>query len=109
MLKIIKKNDILALVSILAFCLVFLLIFNRFVHKSGKSVVIKQNNAVFCRESLYRSKEIKLSHNTVIIENGKVYMKEADCKNQICVKHKKISEKGEVIICLPNRVSVEIK
>ena len=35
-------------------------------------------------------------------------MKEADCPDQICVRHKAISKSGESIVCLPHKVVVEI-
>ncbi len=47
--------------------------------------------------------------NTIVIENGQVYMKNANCPDQVCVKHKSISKNGEMIICLPNKVFVEIE
>ena len=36
-------------------------------------------------------------------------MESSTCKNQICVEHGKISLKGDSIVCLPNRVVVEIE
>jgi hypothetical protein len=36
-------------------------------------------------------------------------MDSASCKNQVCVDHGAISLKGDSIVCLPNRVVVEIK
>lgn len=47
--------------------------------------------------------------NTVVIENGQVYMESADCPDQVCVKHKAICKDGEMIICLPNEVFVEVE
>jgi len=47
--------------------------------------------------------------NTVIIEDGTARMEWADCPDQICVQHKKISRSGESIICLPNEVVVSIE
>ena len=46
--------------------------------------------------------------NIISIQNKKVYMKYSDCKNQICVNTGKISRAGEIIVCLPNYVIVEI-
>ena len=46
--------------------------------------------------------------NEVIIENGKVYMHESNCKEKICMKMGKISIAGDSIICLPNRLMVKI-
>lgn len=46
--------------------------------------------------------------NTIIVNNGHVYISEATCCNQICVKDGPIEKIGQSLICLPNRVTVEI-
>ena len=58
---------------------------------------------------LSEDKKVELAGNTIEIKNGKADITAATCKNQICVKHKKIEKKGESIVCLPNKVIVEIK
>ncbi|MDO5754741.1 MAG: NusG domain II-containing protein [Tissierellia bacterium] len=45
----------------------------------------------------------------VHIEDGKIEVVKANCRDQRCVKQGPISEVGEIIICLPNRFFVEIK
>ena len=35
-------------------------------------------------------------------------MKEANCRDLICVHHKAISGNGESIVCMPNRIVVEV-
>lgn len=47
--------------------------------------------------------------NVIRIENGAVFMEEADCPDQVCVKQGAVSKNGEMIICLPNDVFVEIR
>lgn len=74
----------------------------------GAVVTVKQNNKTVYEGSINTDKEIVLSGNTVVIEAGQVYVSYAICKNQVCVKHSKISKAGESIICLPNKVIVEI-
>ena len=44
----------------------------------------------------------------LVIRNGEAYMEEADCPNQICVHHAPIRYKGETIVCLPNRIIIEV-
>lgn len=46
--------------------------------------------------------------NLVSIHDSTVRMEESDCKNQICVNTGAISRTGELIVCLPNQVIVEI-
>lgn len=47
--------------------------------------------------------------NKIIIKDGKVYMEYASCPDQVCVRHAPISKNGEMIICLPNEVFVEVE
>lgn len=46
--------------------------------------------------------------NIVKIENGVVWMDQSNCKNQVCVQDGRIDSVGQQIICLPNRVVIEI-
>ena len=47
--------------------------------------------------------------NVMQIKDGKVTMKKADCKDQICADHKAIEKSGETIVCLPHKVVIEIQ
>jgi len=49
------------------------------------------------------------SRNTVRLETGQVYMAAADCPDQICVNHVPISDGVEPIVCLPNKVTIQIE
>ena len=53
--------------------------------------------------------EINGGSNILIIENGEAYISYADCPDGTCKLVGKISLEGERIICLPNRVIVEIR
>ena len=46
--------------------------------------------------------------NIVETKDGQVFVTEADCRDQICVDHKKIEKVGETIVCLPHKMVVEI-
>lgn len=47
-------------------------------------------------------------YNLIIINNGMVDMIESDCPDQVCVNAKKISNPGESIVCLPNKLIIQI-
>ncbi len=103
-----KKGDIVIItVTLFATVISFFAVF--FGGTAGKTVVISQNNKVLKRISLSQNTTVELGSNTVEIKDGSVKMISADCKNQICVNHKKISKSGESIVCLPNKVIVEIE
>lgn len=53
--------------------------------------------------------ETEYGYNLVEIGNEKVRVIEASCPDQIDVKQGYISKIGETIVCLPNRLVVEIK
>ena len=44
----------------------------------------------------------------VTIEDGFVFMEEANCPDQICVKHKPLNQTADPIVCLPNKLVVEV-
>ena len=48
------------------------------------------------------------SLNIVRVENGEVFMEFADCPDGHCTAQGRISHTGEIIVCLPNRVTVSI-
>lgn len=107
-MKKLKRFDIILIGFLLFASLVLFTVFGT-IKRKGNRVVIKQNDTVVYSGELSKDGEVSLKHNTVKIENGEVFMKSADCKNQICVKTGKISKSGETIICLPNKVIVEIE
>jgi hypothetical protein len=48
------------------------------------------------------------NYNVIYIENGEVWVEEANCLNQICANHSNISKVGETIVCIPHRLILEI-
>lgn len=46
--------------------------------------------------------------NTICYGEGKIWVEQADCKNQVCVNHAKASLVGEVIICAPHKLLIKV-
>lgn len=74
------------------------------------SVVITAHGEIVGEYSLSEDREISVGDgsNVIAVKDGTVFMKSADCKNQHCVNHAPISRGNEQIVCLPNKVLVEI-
>lgn len=53
--------------------------------------------------------QTEFGYNLIEIGDGKVRVIEADCPDKLDVKQGYISEPGEVIVCLPNRLFIEIR
>lgn len=47
-------------------------------------------------------------YNRLVIADGHAYIEEASCPDGICSAHRPICHDGESIICLPNKVVIEI-
>lgn len=104
-----KKGDLILAVIILAIAGVGLL-FYRNIGKTGEGfVTVTVDGKVYGTYSLKEDREIPIHDtNYLMIQNGQADMVKADCPDQICVNQKPISKEKESIICLPNRVVVEI-
>ena len=114
MLKKILGNKKLLADSILVASLllvalsVFLII--TLTRKDGAFAVVSVDGDKVAEYSLAIDGEYLLNGGTniLVIENGRAYMKDADCPDRLCVHQGKKSHSGERIVCLPNRVMVEI-
>lgn len=53
--------------------------------------------------------ETEFGYNVIEIGDGEVRVIEADCPDKIDVLQGAISRPGEIIVCLPNRLVIEIK
>ena len=55
--------------------------------------------------------EIKteFGYNLIEIGDGEVKVIDADCPDKLDVKQGSISKVGEIIVCLPNRMVIELK
>ncbi len=72
-------------------------------------VSISQSGEVIKTAPLIGTDEdIPLLGCTVRISDGKVAMLESDCDDEVCIRTGEIDRAGDAIICVPNKVSVEI-
>lgn len=106
------RNDIILICSVIVFTLIILVAIT-LINKTGSEVIIEQNSKQVAVLELKNNQEYNLYNgdkicNTVVIKDGEAYMSYADCKDKICVNHKKISKNNESIICLPNKVIVTV-
>lgn len=55
--------------------------------------------------------EVKTKHgiNVIKIEDNKIGIIEADCPDKVCMNPEHIEKPGESLVCLPNKLMIEIK
>lgn len=116
-MKILTKGDKYLIVFIVVISLLSLL----YVKKSafnykGKYISIQVNGKeikkiIFDKSVIGKTIPIETEYGYNLIEIGdeKVRVIEADCPDKLDVKQGFISKTGEVIVCLPNRLVIEIK
>lgn len=106
------KKDIIVVFILLIIALGFYLIFHFTNNKTAKVVEIYREDTLIESYSLDDSGQHKLkfdnSINNITIENGSVFMKDANCPDKLCVKQGNITDSGESIICLPHKIVVKI-
>lgn len=116
----IKKGDVLLLAGFLTAALLIALspLLRNSLRSSerepkGEVLEIRVSGEVFGTYDLQKDQTIDVQTdygtNTLIIQSGSVRMESADCKNQICVKSSAIRIPGQMIVCLPHRLSAEIR
>lgn len=109
----IKKGDIYVIGFLLIFSLAFAFAISKITSKErGNILVIEQDSKVIKEVPLNKDDEFRIEYgghyNIVKIKNGKAYVSEADCNDQICVHMAPINDVGETIVCLPNRLFLEV-
>ena len=82
-------------------------------HDEGEKVCITINGMFYGEYSLTENQVIIIDepfgYNQIMIENGTVFMSEADCPDKYCMEYKPISKISETIVCLPHKLVVEVK
>ena len=113
-----KKLDYVVIISLLV---ISLLSSGIIVYSSAKNKYQSQYVEISIKGDLYKKISFNsnteetidlktdLGENVVRISKGFVQILEADCPDKVCVKDGSISKPGQSLVCLPNKVVVEIK
>ena len=115
--KLIKSRDlILVLICILAaaFTAVFIFKNNNKSEDFSHIAVIKYDNNEIYRIDLNSVDEpyyIPIEneyHTKILVDKGKICFAEAECPDKVCVNTGKISRPGQIAVCIPAKLIIEI-
>lgn len=102
---------LIGLLIIMAF-ISYIVIFN-FMSKHGDVVEVYSQSKLIKKVPLDTDTEFEVkidNHvNVIRVENGFVFMLDADCPDKLCKKQGKIRNSGETIICLPNKIVIRVE
>lgn len=103
--KNLTSSDI-ALITVLVL-IVFTMLLYFFMTKSSQQVEIYYADQLLYTYALDSNRVVEIDNMIIEIMNGKVRVKQSDCKRQICVKQG--WSENLPIICAPNKVAVVIR
>lgn len=73
---------------------------------------IRQGNRMIGTYDLNQKRELHIKgpigDSIIVINNGQVRFKQSPCPNQYCIHQGWLSHAGQVAICLPNQVSLQL-
>ncbi len=112
--KLFKRQDMILIAVILA-AAVLLFLGTKIMHKSPAEVIeISVDGKVIETLDLAKDQELTIDGvsggtNHLIIKDGEAWVSEATCPDRLCVHQGKIHLDGEIIVCLPNKMTAQIK
>lgn len=108
-----KKQDGILIFVLLIMAAVFFFGYRLWNRESPEEVVVYVGEQEYARFSIREEEEFLIETekgiNQLIIRDGKADVTEASCPDKICVHQSPISQTGETIVCMPNRVIVTIE
>lgn len=108
-----KKKDVLLIGSVVILAALFWLvprIIDMFHEDEKLQLRITVAGNEYGTYALEKEQIIEIQDTNVCeIKNGKVSMISAQCPDQLCRRQGPIHRQGETIVCLPNKVVLEIK
>ena len=104
-----RLRDILIIAGILVSALSTFLVIE-FTKVEGSSVVVKIEGKADLVLPLDENKTYELNGgtHTLVIENSQAYLTHANCPDHVCMNQGKIAYNGEVITCLPYRLTITV-
>lgn len=110
-----NKKEIIGIIGIVIISLVAIFIMKgTSLSADAEYVVITIDNKVYKKipfdHNTYESFDIHtdLGSNHVVIEKGAVKVIDSDCPDQVCVNTKAATHVGDMIVCLPHKLIIEI-
>ncbi|MEG2583934.1 MAG: NusG domain II-containing protein [Oscillospiraceae bacterium] len=107
-----KNKFFIILFSIILTACILVIILSKNINQDSKFANIYQEGKLVNTidlNSVVNEYDIKVSENIVHVEHGKISMSSASCPDKLCVKQGKIENGVYPIVCLPNKIVIEIK
>ena len=109
-----KKKDIIIIAAVLAAALALFGVSQIAGGKEASTVVVTVEGREVLRRPLamsdtYEIKQDDGAVNVIAVENGAVYMKEANCRDGLCIHQGKMKNAAKTLVCLPHKLVVRLE
>ena len=109
-----KKKDIIIIALALLAALALYLVSQVSLGAEASVVVVTvDGKEVLCKplamENRYEIAQDDGSLNVIRVEDGAVFMEEANCRDGLCIRQGKMRTGAKTIVCLPHKVVVQLK
>ena len=108
-----KKKDVIIIALALLCALALYLVSQLTLGGKMSSVVVLLDGEEVLRRPLVVSDSYTISQedgsvNVIRVENGAVFMQEANCRDGLCIRQGKMKNGAKTIVCLPHKVVVKM-
>ena len=109
-----KKKDIIIIALALLAALALYLVSQVSLGAEASVVVVTVDGEEVLRKPLamvnrYEIAQDDGSLNVILVEDGAVFMEEANCRDGLCIRQGKMRNGAKTIVCLPHKVVVQLK
>lgn len=107
------KNDLILIGILLTIALTAFFVGKWIYGEKGTKVQVTVDGEVYGTYSLKKEQTVTIKKgdqvtNILQIEEGTAKMITANCPDQLCVHQQEISNTGQTIVCMPNKVVAEV-
>ena len=108
------KKDIIIIALALLTALALYLVANLTATDAVTTVVATVDGREVLRRPLVMNSDYEIpgkegARNVIRVENGQVYMLEANCRDGLCIQQGRMKNTAKRIICLPNGVVISLE
>lgn len=109
-----KKKDIIIIALALLAALALYLVSQISLGAEASVVVVTVDGEEVLRKPLAMENRYEIAQddgslNVIRVEDGAVFMEEANCRDGLCIRQGKMRNGAKTIVCLPHKVVVQLK
>ena len=108
-----KKKDIIIIAAALLCALALYLVSQVSLGAEASSVVVTVDGREMLRRPLAMENSYEIAQedgsvNVIRVEDGAVFMQEANCRDGLCIRQGRMKNAAKTIVCLPHKLVVQL-